>query len=74
MLNPQLILTFGTQLSIEGVLMELWYLKNWVTVFFILNENLLGNPEAFWRPCVNLSLFVGEDGLEGGISSQGKPQ
>lgn len=52
--------------------MELWCLKNSVREFSVLNENLLGSPEAFWRPCVNLSLFIGEDGLEEGHSFLGE--
>lgn len=52
--------------STENVVVELWYLQNSVREFSILNENLLGSPEAFWRPCVNLSLLVGEDSLEEG--------
>lgn len=54
--------------------MELWCLKNSVREFSVLNENLLGSPEAFWRPCVNLSLFIGEDGLEeGAFLPRGSP-
>lgn len=44
--------------------MELQYLNNNPRVFFYPYQKQLEILQAFWRPRVNLSMFIGEDGLE----------